>query len=233
MLSAYLQTHRDQLAQRASATPQPTQFVIEPGTPARTVAQNLQDAGLISDARLFEAYVRANNLGNRLQAGTFTLSPDMTLVQIAEALQNARAAEISVTIPEGWRLEQIADYLNSTGQLNGVAYRRLASEGNLADLGPGSYDFLVGRPAGAGLEGYLFPDTYQLPAAGATAADLIRRQLDDFARRVLPLYEEALSQGRTSLTLHEVITLASIVEREAVVAEERPMIAGVYLNRLR
>ena len=112
------------------------------------------------------------------------------------------------------------------------AYRQQALSGDLTGLDPARYPFLQGRPAGTSLEGYLFPDTYDLPETDATAADLLARQLDNFADQVLPRYDEARQAGTTALDLHSVLTLASIVEREAVVPEERPAIAGVYLNRL-
>ena len=198
----------------------------------RAIAQQLQSLGLIQDGTLFEAYVRANGLDSRIEAGTFTLNTAMTPVQIAAILQHAKAASITVTIPEGWRLEQVASYLSAAGVLDGAAYRRLAASGELSAPGSGTYAFLGSRPAGASLEGYLFPDTYELPAEGATASDLIGRQLDDFAAQVVPLYRQARADGSTTLSMYEALTLASIVEREAVVADERPVIAGVYLNRL-
>ena len=104
--------------------------------------------------------------------------------------------------------------------------------GNVRGLDLSQYEFLSQRPVDASLEGYLYPDTYELPAKGATAADLLLRQLDRFRGLVIPAYQAATAEGGKQLSLHEVLTLASIVEREAVVAEERPLIAGVYLNRL-
>jgi UPF0755 protein len=232
LLSVYLEANRNQLREAVGAAYRPVQFVVEPGTPARAVAERLQAAGLIQDARLFEAYVRLNGIADRLEAGTYTLSPDMTPVEIVEALQHSRAESITVTIPEGWRLEQIADFLDAAGMLDGEEYRRLALSGDFSSLPSGRFEFLSARPAGASLEGYLFPDTYELPAKGATAADLLGRQLDNFASRVLPLYSKAFAEGKTHLGLPQVLALASIVERESAVPEERPTIAGVYLNRL-
>jgi UPF0755 protein len=238
LLGAYLEANRDALQRPAAATPRPMQFVVQPGSTARTIAENLQNAGLIGDARLFEAYVRVNGLADKLQAGAYTLSPSMTPVEIAKTLQHAIAPSISVTIPEGWRLEQTADSLTAAGALDGAEYRRLASDPNWrprADEGGQeavSYDFLDSRPSGATLEGYLYPDTYQLLKERATAGDLLSRQLQNFARLAAPAYEQAAGEGSTRLSLHEVVTLASIVEREAVRDEERPIIAGVYLNRL-
>jgi UPF0755 protein len=157
------------------------------------------------------------------------------LREIAESLTRAQAAAISITIPEGWRLEQTADYLSRRGLLGeqeGAAYRDMALAGDLTGLDPSRYPFLQQRPAGSSLEGYLFPDTYLIPASAPTARDVLAHQLDTFGQRVLPLFEEVQAAGDTRLSLHEVLTLAPIVEREAVVAEERPAIAGVYLNRL-
>ncbi len=232
MLASYLESHRDELQRPASMDQRPVRFVVEPGTPARAIAQELQAKGLIRDATLFEAYVRVQGVANRLEAGTFVLSPNMSMVAIVEALQNAQAASITVTIPEGWRLEQTADFLSQAGVLDGEAYRRRAQLGDLTGLDVSGYGFLSARPAGASLEGYLFPDTYQLPAEGATALDLLRRQLDNFGAKAAPLHEQAMAEGATDLDLHAALTLASIVEREAVLPEERARIAGVYLNRL-
>lgn len=205
---------------------------MAPGSTARSISQNLQDRGLITDARLFEAFVRANGLAANLEAGTFQLSPHMTIPQIAYALTDARAEEIAIRVREGWRFQQTADNLNQNTPLDGAEYRQRAAQGVLTGLDTGTYTFLNDRPPGATLEGYLAPDTYQLPAEGATVLDLMKRQLDAFRDRVVPLYRDAVAAGKTKLTLHQVLTLASIVEREAVLDEERPTIAGVYLNRL-
>ena len=199
------------------------------------MAAQLQAEGLIKDARLFEAYVRASGLAGRLQAGTYTLSPHLTPVQIAEALLHSRPASIALTVPEGWRLEQIADGLRASGVMEGAAYRKIVETGDLSGLdadAPDRYSFLEERPAGATLEGYLFPDTYELLVDQATPEALVRRQLDAFAERVLPRYRKYAEGTSKPLTLHQALTLASIVEREAGVDADRPMIAGVYLNRL-
>ncbi|MBX3013508.1 MAG: endolytic transglycosylase MltG [Caldilineaceae bacterium] len=237
MQQVYLQMNREKVQQAASTTPRPVRFVVAPGTPARLIGQQLETAGLITDAQLFEAYVRVNGLAAGLEAGAFILSPSMTLAEIAETLQHAQAASVTLTIPEGWRLGQIGDYVEKAGifaqnPTELASYRTQTQRGLLTSLDPERYPFLQGRPAGTNLEGYLFPDTYELPLEGATAQDLLQRQLDTFAQRVFPIYEAAVAQQTTTLSLYEVLTVASIVEREAVVAAERPAIAGVYLNRL-
>ena len=230
----YLNQHSAEVDQPASSYSRPVRFTIEPGMAARTISKELQRFGLIKDPELFEAYVRLNSLDAKIQAGTYVLDPSMSMREVVEAIQHAESESVSVTILEGWRFEQTADYLTKAGVLSdpakGEAYRSLAA--SAATIEPDRYPFLLERPQGATLEGYLFPDTYKIPATNATAVDVLTRQLDTFAERVVPLYEEARAKGTTDLSLHQVLTLASIVEREAVVREERPTIAGVYLNRL-
>lgn len=237
LLNTYLDTHQAQLQQPISVDTRPVRFVVQSGTPARMIGQNLVKAGLIADDRLFEAYVRVNGLDQKLAAGTFILAPSMTLVEIVKTLQYTEAASVTITIPEGWRREQITDYLVAAGVFTSTstaaeAYNHQTATSDLTGLDPTHYPFLQGRPAGVSLEGYLFPDTYKLPANGANAVDMLQRQLDNFAARVLPLYDQAVADHTTNMNLYQVLILASIVEREAVMPAERPIIAGVYLNRL-
>ena len=234
-LSVYLEANRARLSQPAGVDPQPVRFVVPPGSPAKVIAQDLQAAGLVGDALLFEAYVRAGGLASQLEAGEYTLNATMTIPEIAAALQNSIAPGVTVAVRPGWRLEQTADYLVQAGVASGEEYRRAALAADLSELAPEvrqRYSFLQLLPAGQSLEGYLYPDSYQLPRDGATAADLLQRQLDEFEQQVMPVYWEAIAQGTSTLELHDVLTVASIVEREAVLDEERPIIAGVYLNRL-
>jgi UPF0755 protein len=234
-LSVYLEANRAQLGQPAGVDPRPVTFIVPPGAPAKAIAQNLQAAGLIGDALLFEAYVRAGGLAGQLEAGEYTLNATMTIPEIAAALQNSTAPSVTVAVRPGWRLEQTADTLNQSSVADGDEYRRAALSADLSGLAAEDrqrYTFLQFLPAGLSLEGYLYPDSYQLPRDGATAADLLQRQLDQFEEQVMPAYWEAIAQGTTTLDLHSVLTVASIVEREAVLDEERPQIAGVYLNRL-
>ncbi|MCC6457576.1 MAG: endolytic transglycosylase MltG [Caldilineaceae bacterium] len=236
VLQTYLNANEDELYLPTSVDNSPVRFEVEPGTPARTIGQQLQAAGLITDDLLFEAYVRVNGLASRLEAGTFILNPSMTMVEIVEILQHAESSSITITIPEGWRLEQVAEYLAEAeifeDPAGAEAYRTQAQMGDLTGLDVARYSFLQERPAGTSLEGYLFPETYEIPAVGALPTDVLSRQLDVFAARVLPLYESAVASGTTTLDLYTVLTIASIVEREAVIPEERPDIAAVYLNRL-
>ena len=254
MLYDHLDANRPALYVPTSDDDRVIAFEIELGTPARVIAEQLALAGLIHDAELFEAHVRSTGQAQELKAGTFLLRANMTPAEIAEALLDEQAAGIAVTIREGWRLEQVADFLEEDGILSGEEYRNTALSPDVSALNqvpstqsaavtrvdPPSccavksdrWPFLEERPQGASLEGFLFPATYQLPAVEPTAGELIARQLDAFAARMMPIYLQAEADGKNPPELYEVLILASIVEREAVAAEDRPTIAGVLLNRL-
>jgi UPF0755 protein len=198
-------------------------FTVQPGETAGTVAVRLGEEGLIRDAELFRLYIRYQGADRGLEAGEYELSPSMTIPQIAERLQRAWAEEVMVTIPEGWRMEQIAALLEQRSVLPSQEFLDLAREGGFP------YACLRDQPPGATLEGYLFPDTYRLPAQ-TEGPDLIERMLENFERRITPqMRQDVAAQG---LSLFQTVTLASIVEREGVVREELPLIASVYRNRL-
>ncbi|HSN77144.1 MAG TPA: endolytic transglycosylase MltG [Anaerolineae bacterium] len=229
LIGLYLRVQQPVLASAAGSSTQPIPFTIELGETATNVAERLQEMGLISDAGLFRLYMRYNGIDQQLEAGDFELAYAMTMPEIAEALQNALVREITVTVPEGWRAEQVAEYLQAEGIMDSQSFMAAVRLGDPVALGMGSYDFLRERASRASLEGYLFPDTYRIPAR-ATPTDLLSAMLDNFEEKVPQ--ELRVAAGSTGLSLGEVVTLASIVEREAVQADERPLIASVYRNRL-
>jgi UPF0755 protein len=153
----------------------------------------------------------------------------MAMIEIAQSLQRARAEELVVTIPEGMRLEEIADLLTAQGVIDGERFLELASGGSEAAASVGDFAFLEGLHPEATLEGFLFPDTYRLPVP-AEPEDLLARMLENFDSQVTPEMRQAA--GAEGRSLYQVIILASIVEREAFLAEEYPIVASVYLNRL-
>ena len=228
-LGMYLRLNSERLESPAGTHAGSVAFSVEPGETATTIANRLQEQGLISDSQLFRLYMRYAGVDAKLEAGQFALSPSLNMIEIAERLQRARAEEIVVTIPEGLRAEEIAELLTAQGALDGERFLELVQAGDPAAAGRGAYDFLDDRPPGTTLEGFLFPDTYRLPVP-AEPEDLLARMLDNFDRQVTPeMRQTARAAGRS---LHEVVTLASIVQREALLAEEEPVIADVFLNRL-
>ncbi len=225
-LGLYLLLRRGDLAQPAGTDPTPVTFTIHPGQSVMEVAQALEEAGLIRDAFLFRAYVRYHGLDREIEAGEYTLNKTMTIPQIVEALRSGRQAEWTVRIREGLRLEEVAEAIAVQTHLSTQAILEAARDGLRWRA---AFPFLTDLPPSATLEGYLFPDTYRL-ARDATAEDMIQRMLENFGRKVTP--EKIAAARARGLSLHQVIILASIVEREAVLPEERPLIASVYLNRL-
>ena len=227
IISQYLESKAYELEQPAGTDDTPVIFVIEPGETAVEIATRLEEAGLISDGELFRRYVQYHELDAGIEAGEFTLRQTMTIPEIAAALQSGLKPEQAVTIQEGLRLEQVAATVADQTGISQAEFMSLVTTGwRSAGL---SYDFLIGLPANATLEGYLFPETYRLPE-DATALDLLTRMLDTFDARVTS--EMQAAAANRGLTGYELIVLASIVEREAVLDDERALIAGVYQNRV-
>jgi UPF0755 protein len=203
-------------------------FSVAPGTTAGAVADELAGLGLVADAQLLTYYLRYKGLDGQVEAGDFILRRTMTIPQVAEALTDATAREAWLRVTEGWRREQITAALEAQGVFAEVAGDFALLTGPNSPRAP-SYPFLAGVPAAASLEGYLFPDTYLLHP-DATASEIIDKMLANFQARLPANYEaQAASIG---LTLHQAVIVASLIEREAVVDDERPMIASVIYNRL-
>ena len=202
--------------------------MISLGEPARFVASRLATEGFVRDADLFNLYLRVSGLERRIQAGNFMLSQTMNMREVAQALQQALEAEALVTIPEGFRAEEIAERLAANNVMEVerflAAVRQPRALSIFAD-----YDFLQDLPPDSSLEGFLFPDTYRFPIFASTPELIIAPFLDNFVRRV---GTEGLAGGRSGLRGRDLINLAAIVEREAVQSDERPLIASVYINRL-
>ncbi len=225
LLSTYLSAHAAELATPAGDAASPVVVTIPAGTSAAEVTAQLAEQGLIRDARLLNFYLRYTGLDNHIEAGEFILEPTLTVKQIAEALTNARDRQIAVRLFEGWRLEQIAEALSQYPSLNVVRDEFIA----LARAPHTGYPFSGDIPPGQPLEGFLFPDTYLL-RPGLTATEAVTALLDNFEAR-LPGDYRLQAAGR-NVNLYQAVTLASLIEREAMVDDERPIIASVIYNRL-
>ncbi|MXX26948.1 MAG: endolytic transglycosylase MltG [Caldilineaceae bacterium SB0668_bin_21] len=228
ILAFTLRLREEELLIPAGDDPRPRAFTINPGEPARYIAARLAAAGFINDADLFNLYLRVEKLDREIEAGNFMLADSMTIPEIARELQQARFEEVLVTIPEGFRAEEIAERLAQNFVIDSerflTAVRQPQSLGLLDN-----YDFLNDLAPDDSLEGYLFPDTYRFPVNASGPEIVLTSMLDNFENRV---GAAGLSGGSSGMSGHELITLASIVEREAVQDDERPLIASVYINRL-
>lgn len=223
VLAAQLLARADQLAQPIDPAGSPQEFHVELNEPVATIARHLQEQGLITDPGIFSVYLQYTGLDTRLQAGDFTLSPAQSPIQIAAALQDATPTTITFHVLAGWRAEEVAAALAASGfQISAADFLAAAAPR------PEGYSFSPGMPQSATAEGFLFPGAYEIHR-NETAAGIVTTLLNSFDAGLTPDIRQGFSaQG---LTLYEGVILASIVEREAILDEEMPRIASVYLNR--
>ncbi len=209
---------------------QPRSFTISPGEPAATIATNLAQAGLLGNSELFLNFVAYTGLDAALVAGSYQIDPTMTLPELATLLSGNGPRNLELSFLPGWRMEEMAAYLDAIrpAQIDPRLFLAIASGQEPIDLG--EFSFLAGRPPGASLEGYLFPTRY--PITTETTSDaLIRAMLMEFGNQVDPAMRQAI--GSQGISLNDAVILASIVEREAIRTEEKPVVASVFLNRIR
>ena len=201
-----------------------TFFVIEPGDNARDIADTLYGAGLIRSRLLFIIIARQKGLEGKLRAGEYTLEPGLTVEQIVQRLEKGQVNSWAFTVPEGTTVMQIADILAEKGYAGRDEFLLAARNRDLVK------EFLpTGSTVKEPLEGYLAPNTYKV-RKGVPAQEFVKVMLDVTKSYYTQEFKDRLD--RTKLTFHQALTLASIVEREAALDSERPVIASVYLNRL-
>ena len=205
-------------------------FVVEKGDTTTTISERLAQLGLVQSARAFRFLVIWRGAEDRLRAGSFVLRQGMTMDQVIEAFLAPQVREVSITFIEGRRIEEHAETLGKSGaNIDSGQFLALARDGKFA------YDFLQGLPKGATAEGYLFPDTYRVIPGETTPDQLVQLMLKRFGQvGTSKFLEDARKATRLpELTMHQLVTIASVVEREAVLPDERAKIAAVYLNRYR
>lgn len=206
---------------------------IEPGAGARQIASILAEKGVIRSALIFRIYARRHRLEQKFMAGSYDLKLSMGLPEIAAKIASGDVDLETdwFTVPEGYTVEQIAGRLAEAGLIDRERFLEAAADpaANILEQFPILQESAANPRVKYTLEGYLFPDTYEI-AAGSSESEIICMML----RRFDALFDETLQRrcAELKLTLHEALTLASIVEREARVDHERKLIAGVFYNRL-
>ena len=210
----------------ADATP----FVVEirPNQTLRTVSRTLANDGVVRSAIVLEIYGRYMSLDSRLQAGRYLVSPSMAPAEILQKITSGDAVfdTVSVTIPEGWSLNDIEVHFEELGLFSKERFAEAAV------MQPAYRDFelLAALEDDTILDGYLFPDTYTL-FEDSTPETVVKRMLSNFDRRLTPEIRARIDASEK--TLHEVLTLASMVQGEATNEVEMRDVAGVFTNRLR
>jgi len=197
----------------------PVKLVVPPGASAEAIARQLHGLGLVHHPLVFRLLARQRRLGAQLKAGEYALSGPLSLEGILEALARGEVVRRDVTVPEGRSLDEVAALVAGEGLAPEVFLDAAHDPAPVRDLDPAATD----------LEGYLFPDTYDLPQTPEAPRALVRRMTGRFRAVISPELGRIAEKG---LTVRQVVTLASIVELETARAEERPRIAAVFLNRL-
>ncbi len=198
--------------------------VVKPGMATQAIGELLYDKGLIKNVLLFRIVAKLEGAEGRLQAGEYAFSKAMTVKDIIGKLVRGETAYKQFTIPEGFTVDQIAALLEKNKLASAAKYKAVA-----AAYAP--YDYI--NPAGNvkyKAEGFVFPDTYRV-AAGASEEQLVKMMMAQFDSQFTPAMRQRAAD--LGLSVREVVILASLVEKEAQVAAERPVIAGVFLRRLK
>ncbi len=207
-------------------------FFVKKGQTAKEIAESLEEEGIIDSSLFFYLYVRSNNLGENIIAGRFLLNPAMTIKDIVTTLSDPSQAEFIITIQEGLRVEDIdsklvelslistGQFVEATKNFNGWEY----------------YDFLnpaIQEKLEVPLEGYIYPDTYFLDPESFSPEDLIYLALDNFETKLQQgLNEVEGSSQLDNYSLHEIVTMASIIENEVFGLEDRKLVSGILWKRL-
>ena len=214
-------------------------LTVEPGTGVKAIAAELKNKGAIRSRFIFETYVWISGTQARFQTGKFYVRSGQSYAKIVKQLTSPGVSEREITLLEGWGIREMAEYLKRQGIAEVEDFYRIAGTPatdyrNDRDAFRSKdfsqeFAFLAGRPDYVSLEGYLFPDTYRIPLE-VTAEDIVRVMLKNFDRRInQELRAEAESRGRT---LFEVITLASIIEREVRADADRALVSDILWRRL-
>jgi UPF0755 protein len=193
---------------------------VQPGMGAAEIAREMERLGLVRHPLLFQGYVRWRGSAGRLRAGQYTVPGGKTLRDVVERMEKGDADRLAVTFPEGYSIDDMAALMPSIG-LKAADFKSAAADAKpIQDLDADAPD----------LEGYLFPDTYDVRRDGTAARALVQRMLQRFRSVIKPELPRLAASG---LSLRKLVTLASLVELETAVPSERPRVAAVFLNRLK
>lgn len=192
---------------------------------SKDVGAILKQAGLIKNSRAFSLYSRIKGLDGQIKAGEFKLAPSLSTAKVLQVITNDNQAHREFTVPEGYTVEQIAELLETKGYIDKDEFLSLCRQGDF------DYSFLQ-QPQHTKypLEGYLFPDTYKITSQDSEK-DIIITMLDRFAAEIGQVQLEEKS-AQLGLSVQQAVTIASMIEREAMFDQERPLISGVIQNRL-
>jgi UPF0755 protein len=197
---------------------------IKPGMTADTIGNLLYERNLIENVFVFRIIAKIHGLDNTLKAGDYSFTRDMSVMQIVDKLARGEITQRQITIPEGYTVDQIVLLFKEKQIGDPVKFKELARS-----FIP--YSYMAANAATVyPVEGYIFPDTYDI-GSGATEEEILALMVNEFDKRFNAEMKQQANQ--LGLSIRDVVTLASLVEKEARIDSDRPIIAGVFLNRLK
>lgn len=205
---------------------------VKKGEGAKEISINLKEQNLIRYKSLFRFYVLIHGFSGKLQAGEYLLSSSMNIPQIVEKLVSGEVVKKKITIIEGWNLKDIGQYFENQGLFSSedFFYRVTPTEEYIFTDFVEKFDFLKDKPAGATLEGYLFPDTYEIFSEDGIE-NIVRKILTNFGKKLnQDLKEEIASQRKT---IFEIVTMASLLEKEVRTPDDKKIVSGILWKRLK
>ncbi|MFH1255099.1 MAG: endolytic transglycosylase MltG [bacterium] len=205
-------------------------FIVNKGEPAEKIADNLKKENLIRSAFYFKHEIKS---GDNLKAGEYMVSPKLSAREIIKILASGNIVnrETAIKIIEGWSNKSIGDYLEKNNLADAEKFMVLAESG----IGKWKFDFakpdfLNDSPANANLEGYLFPDTYRI-FEDASAEEIISKMLDNFGKKISSEMAEEIKRQKKNI--HEIIIMASVIEKEVRSREDMKIVSGIFWNRIK
>jgi len=208
-------------------------FTIEKGDTLNTIGKKLVADKIIKSDLYFKLLAHLNNSSTKIKAGSYEIKPEQSIKSILETFAKGSIVnrEREITIIPGWTLRDVNDYFVETKVVQDDNFAEIAS----SKLGNWSFDFnkpsfLNDAPVSASLEGYLFPDTYRI-FNDATVKEIIHKLLDNFDSQLTPkMREDAAKKGKS---IYEIITMASIIEKEVKTYDDMELVSGIFWNRIR
>lgn len=198
-------------------------ITVKRGESNQEIASQLTNAGIISHGFSFRLSALLSFSYHKLQAGRYEVSSALSPMEIVQKMAAGQTVKTTITIPEGWDIQDIAEYL---------ADKKILSQEDFIKATNANYegfDFLADKPKKLGLEGYLFPDTYEMPESGE-ATDLARVMLSNFDKKLTPDLRQEITRQKKSI--FKIITMASILEKEVKTLEDKKMVAGILWKRI-
>ena len=201
-------------------------FNIDKGEGNSDIAKNLQTEGLISQKIYFWLYLKSHNLLNKIYPGAYLLNGNLTIPEIAAIVTNPQKVFISVTFPEGWTAQQMADSLDEKG-FDGKAFLNLVN--NPPKEIVSQFSVFSDKPVNATLEGYLFPDTYNF-SKEATPEGILKKILNNTDLKITADIKTQTANQKKSI--YQILTMASILEKEVNTAEDFKIVSGIFWQRI-